>query len=721
MVDTVARRLESDLHLNPRVFVPILFFLGFAVLVLGESIPRLPMSPEPAVLSMICYALAMALWALCSWKEEVGRWSTVAALCFVAAACCWWLFGSLGAPLMLLAVGLATPLVGLWGSVTAGLVFSISLFLLPRSPFTDDIAGLVIILFSLGSSLGILIILQRPVEFFARWYWESYQESRRALDQARDRQAELKQALEELAIANRQLVLLNEHLAGLRAEAEQAQRTKTAFLSKVSHEFRTPLNMIIGLTDLLIESPEVYGEKLPSRLREHLEIVNRNCQHLSSLVNDVLDLSQTESGLLTLHRERMQVRELINKGLEIVAPLAKRKGLWLKTNVPNDLPSIYCDRTRIAQVVVNLLSNSARYTETGGVFVSASQDGDEIMIAVKDTGPGIPPEDRSVIFEPFCQGTSRTQRDRDGSGLGLSISKQFVELHGGRIWFESELGMGSTFHFSLPIDPPAPSVGPPGHWILSEWEERSSHPRSGIAPPKLENRVVVLDPANGLAPMLSRLPGDVGFTVVSTSKDACAEIKRCPANLVLLNCRTPDELCRMTQELHLLVPHTSIIGACFRPVTERAISAGAHGYLIKPISRNDLQGVLSKAGGPRNVLVVDDEPDDLELFALQLRAIDPEIEVHTALDGNEALGVLQSKPCDLVLLDIVMPELDGWQMLARKQSDPRIADIPTWMISAEDPAERPPRTEVVLAAPSRGLLLERLYAVSTEMAQLMRG
>ena len=229
----------------------------------------------------------------------------------------------------------------------------------------------------------------------------------KAAEEVRSRRAEVEQALADLEHANRQLALANERMAVLRAIAEEAQKSKTEFVARVSHEFRTPLNMIIGLVDLLVETPEVYGEALPTAFFEDLKIVHRNCEHLSSMVSDVLDLSQVEAGRVALHQERVNLAELIDGAVAVVASLLERKGLALAVEVPPDLPVIYCDPTRIRQVVLNLVSNAVRFTERGGITIRAAQEGDAVQVSVADTGPGITPEDALRIFEPFCQGNAR--------------------------------------------------------------------------------------------------------------------------------------------------------------------------------------------------------------------------------------------------------------------------------------------------------------------------
>jgi signal transduction histidine kinase len=204
-------------------------------------------------------------------------------------------------------------------------------------------------------------------------------------------------------------MLANERTANLRAIAEEAQRTKTAFVANVSHEFRTPLNMILGLVELMVENPEIYAVSLSSSMRDDLNVVYRNCEHLANLINDVLDLTRMEAGYLTLHRERVDLQEIIEDSVTAIRPLMEKKRLALDVLVPDELPRVYCDRTRMQQVLLNLLSNAARYTDVGRITVQVVQQDQHVVISVADTGPGICSEDVGRIFEPFFQGSGEKE------------------------------------------------------------------------------------------------------------------------------------------------------------------------------------------------------------------------------------------------------------------------------------------------------------------------
>ena len=362
-------------------------------------------------------------------------------------------------PLLAVPAALATALIGFPATLIVALAEMALLLCYGWSAPADlGWASAGVALLSIAATAATVYAICQPVEQLERWLRDYFQRAQDALEEARDRRAELEQALADLAQANRQLALANERMAAMRSLAEEAQKSKAAFVAKVSHEFRTPLNMIIGLVALLTESPNVYGRQLPAELFEDLKIVRRNCEHLSGLVTDVLDLSQAEAGRLALRKERVNLAEIVEEALDVVWALLDKKHLRSEVQVPADLPLVYCDRRRIRQVILNLVSNAARFTDRGGIQVRVQPQGDLVAVSVIDTGPGILPEDLERIFEPFSQGSGELGGDRGGSGLGLSISKQFIEMHGGHIWIESQFGAGTTISFDVPISPPGATV-----------------------------------------------------------------------------------------------------------------------------------------------------------------------------------------------------------------------------------------------------------------------
>ncbi|MEK6666012.1 MAG: ATP-binding protein, partial [candidate division NC10 bacterium] len=231
-------------------------------------------------------------------------------------------------------------------------------------------------------------------------------------------------------------------------ELEVASRHKSQFLANMSHELRTPLNAILGYTELILDG--IYGEA-PKKIQDVMERVDKSGRHLLGLINDVLDLSKIEAGQLTLALNDYSMKEVVQTVMTAVEALAAEKKLALKIEVAPDLPPGKGDERRITQILLNLVGNAIKFTETGEVRIQATTRDGEFVVSVADTGPGIAPADQQKIFEEFQQADSSSTREKGGTGLGLSIAKRIIELHGGRIWVESSPGKGSTFSFTLPV------------------------------------------------------------------------------------------------------------------------------------------------------------------------------------------------------------------------------------------------------------------------------
>ncbi len=714
---------EPELRISPKPIFVVLLVLG-CLIFLGVEALSYPWQTVNRVisLSLLLSGLAFVGTLLVDWKPAVGRWFAVLTLVTIVHLADSWL----GIPGSLfwatIPIALAVPLVGLVAAIvvaageTAFIVFLAGL--LGMKPDVSAAAALV----AIWGVLGTMVAVYHPIHQRSTWLEEYFELAQRRLEEARGLRSELKQTLDNLANANRQLALANERMASLRAIAEEAQRAKTAFVASVSHEFRTPLNMIIGLVDLMFESPEIYDVALSPKMREDLEVVRRNCEHLSNMINDVLDLTQTEAGQLALHREQVDLREIIESGIEAVRPLLEKKRLTLQVTIPDVLPEVYCDRTRIRQVILNLMSNAVRFTEVGGIKITVACR-DQVLVSVADTGPGIAPEDAGRIFEPFWQGTKPLWRDKGGSGLGLSISKRFVELHGGRMWFESEPGIGTSFFFTLPISMPVEHIVRPGHQLREEWVWREQAFKAGqpsSTDQLVKPRVVVCDASGTLYPRFTRCLEEVEFVNVADLVQAEHRLQECPASAVVLNTMEADAPWALVEAVRKRMPGTPIIGCSVPRLTERAINAGALGYLIKPITRADLEDTLAAVGRPvRRVMVVDDDPEFLQLISRLLYTCDSTLEVVTAAGGEEALAALRGALPDLMLLDIVMPGMDGWQVLEAMRRDGKLKDIPTFFVSAQDPAEQPLVSEFLLATMSGGLSLSKLLRCSLEISALL--
>ncbi len=565
----------------------------------------------------------------------------------------------------------------------------------------------------------------------ASWALFSFEQARASLEEAREQRLELQQAQEDLVTANREMSRLASRLKILQHVAEEARQAKAEFVANVSHELRTPLNMIIGFTEVIAKSPHLYGGRLPASLMTDINAIQRNSQHLLALVNDVLDLSQVESGRMALSKEWVVIREMLEDAISVVQGLFDTKGLYLRLDIPDSLPQVFCDRTRIRQVVINLLSNAGRFTAKGGVTVSCRFETDHLVVSVADTGPGISQEDQERIFEPFQQADNSTRRLYGGSGLGLTISKQFVELHGGKMGLSSQPKQGTTFFFTLPLAP----VLNDEETLVQQRVSRSLIPgdeygyrlrtRPSKAPPlHVTPRMVVLEKEQALQRLLTRYLPDTEVVSTHSLEEASAALNQSPAQALVINIPPYEDLPADTLSL---APFGTPVISCWIPgEVEAASQLGVIQYLMKPLTRERLLAVLDELpsqihlpGGIKSILVADDEPDELHLFARMLESDPHDYRLLQATNGKRALEMLRSRKPDLLLLDLIMPVMSGFQVLEEKRIDPQIRDIPVIVISSRDPLGQAITSNAVRVSHNGGFSTSHLLDIIQAVAQIM--
>ncbi|MCI0427583.1 MAG: response regulator [Nitrospiraceae bacterium] len=458
--------------------------------------------------------------------------------------------------------------------------------------------------------------------------------------------------------------------------AEMASHAKSQFLATMSHEIRTPMNAIIGMADLLRETP------LTREQLEYVGIFRRAGMTLLNLISDLLDLSKMEAGRLALEETEFDLREVIDKTTEMMALQAQEKGLELACSVASDvMPALIGDPHRLRQIFLNLLGNAIKFTNQGRVDLRVMNDPDAnepgvLRFIVSDTGIGIPPHKQELIFEQFAQADTSVTREYGGTGLGLSICKQFVELMGGRIWVDSQPGRGSAFSFTAKLARQPPLAQPAMDSVLNLHGVRTL-----IADDNATNCLILREALSAWGAVV---------TEVMDGQAALNELRRAEAaghgyQLMLLDCLMPEmdgfEVIERFKETSNLTGVTVMVltsDSCSSDIA-RSYRLGLGGYLVKPIRRVDLQKAIMIAIGrtkaaarggvqaksqefqnqvPLNILLAEDSPDNRLLIQAYLKHTSYQLEM--VGNGLLALEKVKTKPYDLVLMDIQMPVLDGY-------------------------------------------------------------
>ena len=546
-------------------------------------------------------------------------------------------------------------------------------------------------------------------------YYSNYLQANRGIEEARQQRVEMKNIQEDLQHANREMTRLTRQLKLVNQTAEEARQAKETFVATVSHELRTPLNMIIGFSEVIAQSPQVYKTRLPATLLADIASIQRNSQHLLELVNDVLDLSQVDMGNLSITRSPCSLNNLVDEAFDVIRPLFNSKGLYLKTELPEEELIISCDQTRVREVIINLLSNAGRFTEKGGVCIRAKQDGAQLIIGVQDTGPGISAENQKKLFEPFQQLDSSIRRQHGGSGLGLAISKRFVEMHGGQMWLESSLGSGTTFSFSLPLQTPdLPSSSAVGRWV-NPYSMVDGRSRPFKAPPNtLVPCCVVLEAGEKVSHLFQRYLDNVEILTVGDVEAAGQCLAESPAQLLVVNHPQAADLALAVLEDERIPFGLPIMSFWLPSSVDMADSLNIEKYLIKPVAKQALLDAIAglKGGSVQTILLVDDNPEVLQLFGRILASSEKKYTVLRASDGQQALAMMRKRIPDVVILDLLMPEMNGFQLLKEKAALADIRAIPVIVVSAQDPAGVQKVDEPIMLARKGGFTPRDLLELS---------
>lgn len=502
-----------------------------------------------------------------------------------------------------------------------------------------------------------------------QWSLYSFNQARESMDEARNRRGQLAQVLKDLDQAYYRLERANTALIAAWKAAEEAERFKAELVANVSHELRTPLNLVVGFAEIMMTSPESYGNvPIPGPYRSDLNAIYNSAQHLLALVDDVLDLARIEAGKISLTRAAVNVRVLIHEATNMVGDYIAAKGLQLHVQVEENLPELWIDRLRIRQVLLNLLVNAARFTKQGSIIVKVTREENEVMVRVTDTGQGIREEDLTQVFKEFQPTELHETGWHSGTGLGLPISRKFVTMHQGRMGVESTYLQGSTFWFSLPCGSPDSIGEGPARLMRAEPVGRIND----------EERIVVLVNRDATASrMLQRYLDHHQLVGAETAEEGLALARDLKAIALLCDVREP--LPEATQDGPIVV-------RCHLPSSAEAAKAlGASQFLTKPVSREELHDALDRVGRPvKRVLVADDDPEVVRLFQRMLRGRIAPQDCLEAYDGAEAWALLQEQKPDVVLLDLMMPQMTGQEVLARMAKEPSLRDVAVIVVSAHE-------------------------------------